>query len=87
MADAFCIVCGAGMTGDEAALNYKYISRQCRDFLCPACLGKKLGLSPDELHRMIQVFRAQAKRLYSLPHSSTTIWKNIRKRPKQLLTR
>ena len=35
MADAFCIVCGAGMTGDEAALNYKYISRQCRDFLCP----------------------------------------------------
>ncbi len=43
MADAFCIVCGVGMTGDEAALNYKYISRQCRDFLCPACLGKKAG--------------------------------------------
>lgn len=43
MADAFCIVCGAGMTGDEAALNYKYISRQCRDFLCPACLGKSWG--------------------------------------------
>ena len=51
MADAFCIVCGAGMTGDEAALNYKYISRQCRDFLCPACLGKKLGLSPDIIRR------------------------------------
>lgn len=65
MADAFCIVCGTGMTGDEAALNYKYISRQCRDFLCPACLGKKLGLSPDELHRMIQVFRAQGCRLFS----------------------
>ena len=65
MADACCVACGAGMTGDEAALNYKYVNRQCRDFLCPVCLGRKLGLSSDELHRMIQVFRAQGCRLFS----------------------
>lgn len=64
-ADAHCVACSAGMTGDEAALNYKYVNRQCREFLCPACLGKKLGLSAEELHRMIRVFRIQGCRLFS----------------------
>lgn len=63
--DAYCAACGAGMTGDEAALNYKFINRQCRDLLCPACLGQKLGLSAEELHRRIQVFRRQGCRLFS----------------------
>ena len=53
------------MSGDEAALNYKYVSRQCRDFLCPACLGERLGLSPKALHHMIFVFRSQGCRLFS----------------------
>lgn len=64
-ADVFCVSCGSGMTGDEAALNYKYVNRQCRDFLCPVCLGKKLGVSSDELHHMIYVFRTQGCRLFS----------------------
>lgn len=64
-ADAYCALCGAGMTGDEAALNYKYVSRQCTALLCPDCLGKRLGLSSEELHRMIQVFRRQGCRLFS----------------------
>ena len=53
------------MSGDEAALNYKYVSRQCRDFLCPACLGERLGRSPEALHHMIFVFRTQSCRLFS----------------------
>ncbi len=65
MADAYCTRCGAGMSGDEAALNYKYVGRQCTVFLCPACLGEKLGVTPDDLHHMIYVFRTRGCRLFS----------------------
>ena len=53
------------MTSDEAALNYKYIGRHVTEFLCPVCLGQKLGASPDTLRRMIGVFRSQGCRLFS----------------------
>lgn len=53
------------MTSDEAALNYKYIGRHVKDFLCPACLGHDLGTTADEMRRMIDVFRRQGCRLFS----------------------
>ncbi len=65
LSDASCPRCGAGMTGDEAALNKKYIGRHVTDYLCPTCLGERLGLSVEELHRMIEVFRRQGCRLFS----------------------
>ena len=34
-ADAYCVKCGGGMTGDEASLNYKYVNRMAKEFLCP----------------------------------------------------
>ncbi len=64
-ADAHCIRCGTGMTGDEAALNKKYLGRHVTSYLCPACLGERLGLSTDDLHHMIDVFRRQGCRLFS----------------------
>lgn len=53
------------MSGDEAALNYKYVSRQSQTFLCPSCLGEKLGVTEAQLHHMIFVFRTQGCRLFS----------------------
>lgn len=61
----YCVRCGQGMSSDEAALNYKYISRECREFLCPVCLAAKLGTTADDLHRMIRKFREQGCRLFS----------------------
>lgn len=60
-----CAACGQGMTGDEAALNYKYVSRRTETFLCPVCLGKRLGVGPEELHVMIRKFRLQGCRLFT----------------------
>ncbi len=60
-----CPRCGATMTGDEAALNRKYRGRFVTDTLCPVCLGEHLGLPPDTLRRMIDVFRRQGCRLFS----------------------
>ena len=60
-----CKRCGAGMTSDEAALNYKYVGRHVKDFLCPACLGHDLGATPETMRQMIDVFRRQGCRLFS----------------------
>lgn len=64
-ADAYCVKCGGGMTGDEAALNYKYVNRMAKEFLCPACLGERMGVSVETLHEMIVTFRKQGCRMFS----------------------
>ena len=64
-ADAYCAVCDAPMTGDEAALNYKLTDRKTTHLLCPICLGKKLSLSPETLREMITLFRKQGCRFFS----------------------
>ena len=64
-ADAYCVECDAPMTGDEAALNYKLTDRKTTHILCPACLGKKLELSPNTLQEMIILFRKQGCRMFS----------------------
>ena len=64
-ADAYCVKCGGGMTGDEAALNYKYVNRMAKEFLCPNCLGERMGVSVETLHEMIVTFRKQGCRMFS----------------------
>lgn len=64
-ADAYCVECDAPMTGDEAALNYKLTDRKTTHILCPACLGKKMELSPHTLQEMIILFRKQGCRMFS----------------------
>ena len=64
-AHAYCIRCDSPMTADEAALNYKYVNRMATEFLCPACLGERMGLSADALRRMIIAFRKQGCRMFS----------------------
>ena len=64
-ADAYCAECDAPMSGDEAALNYKLIDKKTTRFLCPLCLGKKMGETPEHLHKMITLFRKQGCTLFS----------------------
>ena len=64
-ADAYCVECDAPMTRDEAALNYKLVDKKTTHILCPACLGKKLELSPHTLQEMIILFRKQGCRMFS----------------------
>ena len=64
-AHAYCVKCDAPMTADEAALNYKYVNRMAKEFLCPACLGERTGLSADALRKMIIAFRKQGCRMFS----------------------
>ena len=64
-ADAYCVECDAPMTGDEAALNYKFVNRLAKEFLCPACLGQRMGVSVESLHGMIVTFRKQGCRMFS----------------------
>lgn len=64
-ADAYCYECDAPMTGDEAALNLKLIDKKLTRYLCPACLGKKMGESPEHLHKMITLFRKQGCTLFT----------------------
>jgi hypothetical protein len=64
-ADAYCAVCDAPMTGDEAALNYKLTERKATRLLCPVCLGKRLSLSPETLREMITLFRKQGCVLFT----------------------
>ena len=53
------------MTGDEASLNYKYVNRMAKEFLCPECLGERMGTSAEQLRRMITVFRKQGCLMFS----------------------
>ena len=71
MSSYVCDGCGEGMTRDEAALNYKYVHRQCTTFLCPSCLGERLGLSADTLRGMIRVFQRQGCTLFSIPDEAS----------------
>ena len=64
-ADVYCVQCDGPMTGDEAALNYKLVDKKNVSFLCPACLGEKMELSPAVLREMIVLFRKQGCRLFS----------------------
>lgn len=64
-ADAYCAECDTPMTGDEAALNYKLVDKKTTHILCPACLGKKLELSPEALREMIILFRKQGCTIFS----------------------
>ena len=64
-ADEYCAGCDAPMTGDEAALNYKLVDKKTTHLLCPACLGKKLELTPETLQEMITLFRKQGCTLFS----------------------
>ena len=64
-ADAYCVECDAPMTGDEAALNYKLTDRKTTHILCPACLGRKMELSPETLKGMIDLFRKQGCSLFT----------------------
>ena len=61
----YCIQCDAPMTGDEAALNYKYVNRMAKDFLCPACLAERIGVTEKYLKEMIITFRKQGCRMFS----------------------
>ena len=53
------------MTADEAALNFKYVNRFTKEFLCPACLGQRIGASAETLRDMITVFRKQGCQMFS----------------------
>ena len=64
-ADEYCAACDAPMTGDEAALNYKLVDKKTTHILCPACLGKRLELTPAHLRKMIILFRKQGCTLFS----------------------
>lgn len=62
-----CRQCGNHMTSDEGALNRKLLYRTCprEEFLCPECLGKKLGVTSSQLREMIMVYRKQGCMLFS----------------------
>jgi hypothetical protein len=62
---AYCIQCDSPLTGDEAALNYKYVNRFAKEFLCPVCLGKKMRVTAEYLLEMIVTFRKQGCRMFS----------------------
>ena len=64
-ADAYCVECDAPMTRDEAALNYKLVDKKTTHILCPACLGRKMELTPDTLRGMITLFRKQGCVLFT----------------------
>ena len=64
-ADAYCVECDSPMTGDEAALNYKLVDKKTTRLLCPACLGRKMQLSPETLKGMIDLFRKQGCSLFT----------------------
>ena len=64
-ADVYCVECDSPMTRDEAALNYKLVDKKTTHLLCPACLGKKLELTPETLREMITLFRKQGCTLFS----------------------
>ena len=64
-ADAYCVECDAPMTRDEAALNYKLVDKKTTHILCPACLGRKIELTPDTLRGMIDLFRKQGCVLFT----------------------
>ena len=64
-ADAYCADCNSPMTGDEAALNYKLVSKTATHLLCPVCLGKKMGESPEHIRKMITLFRKQGCTLFT----------------------
>jgi hypothetical protein len=53
------------MTGDEAALNYKFVNRLVKEFLCPACLGQRMGVTVEYLQGMIVTFRKQGCMMFS----------------------
>ena len=64
-ADAYCAECNAPMTGDEAALNYKLVNKTTTHLLCPVCLGKLTGESPESFRKMITLFRRQGCTLFT----------------------
>lgn len=64
-ADAYCAECDAPMTGDEAALNYKLVSKTATRLLCPVCLGRLTGESPEHFRKMILLFRKQGCTLFT----------------------
>ena len=64
-ADAYCAECDAPMTGDEAALNYKLVSKTTTHLRCPACLGKLTGETPEHFQKMIVLFRKQGCTLFT----------------------
>ena len=64
-ADAYCVECDAPMTRDEAALNYKLVDKKTTHILCPACLGRRMELTPDTLRGMIDLFRKQGCVLFT----------------------
>ena len=64
-ADHDCVQCGGGMTADEAALNFKFVNRQAKEFLCPACLSARTGMTTKYLLDMIVVFRKQGCQMFS----------------------
>lgn len=64
-ADAYCAECDAPMTGDEAALNYKLVSKSATHLLCPVCLGRLTGESPEHFRKMILLFRKQGCTLFT----------------------
>ena len=49
----------------KASLNYKLVDKKTTHLLCPACLGKKLELTPETLREMITLFRKQGCTLFS----------------------
>lgn len=64
-ADAYCAECDSPMTRDEAALNYKLVDKKTAHILCPACLGRKMELTPGTLRGMIDLFRKQGCVLFT----------------------
>lgn len=54
-----CKTCGAPLSTNEIGLTRKMLDRAAEEFLCKACLARRLGTTEEELDRKIEHFKRQ----------------------------
>ena len=59
-----CMQCGKALTFNEIGAHKKFVNRGSTEFLCLACLSKKLDVPVARLEEKIEEFKEQGCSLF-----------------------
>lgn len=59
-----CMECGRQLSYNEIGAHKKFINRGSKEFLCIACLARRLDVTAEDIQRKIEEFKLQGCTLF-----------------------
>ena len=60
----YCTKCSKLLTNDDIGFHKKMVNRGAQEYMCIECLSEYFGLSVEQSHEMIELFRRSGCTLF-----------------------